>query len=632
MVMLSKLEESLLIEKHRYDLSCNQYQDIIHPEGYKYLEQFRLDPYPVFTYKVQDVVLEKSVFMVYNQNTTVITYKILSAKPGAVALLLRPLVAARDYHSVSYENNFFNKKVDVQEQTVKLKPYEAAPAIIFSHNAEKFEPTSYWYRNFEYKREFERGLESSEDLFSPGHFVYILRENETASLIASTQEHKITSVSLYRRVEASRQDKLSEPFNNYDELIRQLAKAADSFIVKREGQLSSAIAGFHWFTDWGRDTLASLPGLCLSTGRFDIARNTLEVYAKYCDRGLIPSRFPDSGEFPEYNCADSSLWYMYAVGKYLEYTNDMNFVKSKVFKTMLEIIDYYIRGTRHGIKMDRDGLITFREQDIPMTWMDTKVKDQIVVNRFGKTVEVNALWYNALKVMEKVIGEFDKELQKEYGNLSEVVRENFNKVFWNEKAGYLYDWIGGSQYNEQLRPNQIFALSLPAELVPKKRAKHILEVIKKELLTPYGLRTLSARDKAYKPRYEGDQHKRDSAYHQGTVWAYFIGPFITAYIRVHGNTKKARTEARRFLEPFNDHLREAGLGTISEIFDAERPHKPNGCISFAWSVAEIIRCYYEDIEAKKPQADKGISTRSKLAKDKSNGVSPSDTSPNDASP
>ncbi len=430
----------------------------------------------------------------------------------------------------------------------------------------------------------------------------ILREYETASLIVSAhQQQRLLSPQLYRESEIMRQNKASENLQDSDELITELARQADSFLVKREGQLSSVIAGYHWFTDWGRDTLASLPGLCLCTGRFDIARNILETYGKYCDRGLIPSRFPDTGEFPEYNCVDSSLWYIYAVGKYLDYTNDQDFVKNKIFRTMLEIFDHYIRGTRHGIKMERDGLIAFIEQDIPMTWMDTKIKDQIIVPRFGKAVEVNALWYNALKVMERIVGQFDKALKNEYANLSEVVRENFNILFWNDQTGCFYDWVSGSQKGQAIRPNQIFALSMPSELVPKKRAKQILETIDKELLTPYGLRTLSPRDKSYKPHYQGDQYKRDSAYHQGTVWPYLIGPYITAYLKVNGRTKKSCAEAKKLLEPFKGHLLSAGVGSISEIFDAEPPHNPNGCISFALSVAEIIRCYFEDIEGKKPK-------------------------------
>ncbi|MFH1407090.1 MAG: amylo-alpha-1,6-glucosidase, partial [Candidatus Omnitrophota bacterium] len=531
-VMLSKLEETLILQKERFDLSCNQYPGIIHPEGHNYLVEFRLDPYPVFIYNCGKAVLEKSVFLIYGENAAVITYKLITSEDKTAALILRPLVACRDYHSVSYENEFFNKKLEITSGAVKMKPYEGAPELYLCHNAESFEQKGYWYRDFEYKKEFDRGLESHEDLYSPGQFVYLLREGEACTLIASLESYKAQDTPNYTKFERMRQASFSAQVKDADEFTKQMLKSADSFIIKRNGALSSAIAGYPWFSEWGRDALVSLPGLALSTGRYDIARSILETYGSYCDSGLIPAYFPETAKDPEYASVDASLWYFYAVGKYLEYTGDMEFVKKRIFGVLLEIIDFYIKGTRFGIHMNRDGLINFSERSVCLSWMDAMVEHVPCAPRFGKLVEVNALWYNALKVMQGIIVDFDKKLVCEYENLAKIVKDNFNYLFWNGQKQSLFDWINGDIADTSVRPNQIFALSLPHTMLAQKKESQILETVKNELLTPYGLRSLSPNEHGYQGHYYGDASIRDRAYHNGTTWPWLIGPYISAYLKV----------------------------------------------------------------------------------------------------
>jgi len=601
MNLVSKLEESVLIQKQRYDLSCSQYPGVVHPEGFKYLESFEQDSAVKFIYKIDDATLEKSVFMVYGENSTVVIYRLVSSGDTPVVLLVRPLIAARDFHWVSYENEFFNKKIDTLEGCVKLKPYDASPEIFLCHNAESFEQQGYWYRNFEYKKEYKRGLESYEDLYSPGHFVYILRPGETCSLIMSTEQKNAKHAHELEADFIRRHDSLASVFKNEsDDMFLNLAKTGDSFLVKRNMPESTILAGYHWFTDWGRDALISLPGLCLVPGRYDAARNVLVNFARYCREGLIPCMFTEHGDMVDYSSADTSLWYFYAVGKYIDYTQDRDFVKKYLFNTLSEIMDYYIRGTYYGIKLDSDGLINFDENTLPLTWMNARVKDEIVTHRFGKVVEVNALWYNALKVMQDLIGDLDKKLEREYENLSEAAATNFNELFWNKQNNFVYDWIRDKKANASLRPNQILAMSLPYPVLQKKKAMQALEIIKSELLTPYGLRTLSPKDKSYQPKYEGGQYERDKACHQGPARPWLLAQYITACVKTYGRTKNTIEEAKNLVNSFRPHLLEKGVGTISEMFNADEPFEPKGCISSAMNVAEILRVFAEDIQGRKP--------------------------------
>lgn len=594
-VMLSKLEETLVFKDgSRYNLSCNKYSGIIHPEGYKYLEEFRIDPFPIFTYRVGDTVIEKAVFMVHGENTTVITYKVLNSG-GYLELLVRPLIAARDYHWISTENSNFDRSVECLEGYIKMKPYAESPIIYLANNADRFERTGYWYKAFEYQKEKARGLEYQEDLYSPGELGFLLREGDKVHIIASTEGRKMRSVEVLESSEVLRHNEIADAVGLDDRFAIQLADSADSFLIKRMDGLPTIAAGYHWFWDWGRDALISLPGLTLTLGRYDEAKEILLAFAKYCDEGMIPNRFPERTKEPEYNSADSSLWYFWTVHKFLEYTNDYDFVESNLLNCLEEIIKYYINGTRYGIKMDRDGLVSTADTDIQLTWMDAKIGGWVVTPRNGKAVEINALWYNALKIMEDICEKLNLKYSHECARLAHLARKSFEMVFWNEAGGYLYDCVSDEGADRSLRPNQIFALSLPYRIIAKEREKKVLDIVGKELLTPYGLRSLSPNDRNYRGTYSGDQRMRDACYHQGTVWPWLLAHFIAAYLNVYGRNNKTRQEARRFLAPLVEHLKDAGLGTISEIFDGDPPYNPKGAISQAWSVAEILRIYKEDL-------------------------------------
>jgi predicted glycogen debranching enzyme len=354
------------------------------------------------------------------------------------------------------------------------------------------------------------------------------------------------------------------------------------------------IAGFPWFSDWTRDIMISLPGLTLVTRRRELAKSILLGATRYLDEGMLPNRFPDSGERPDYNTVDATLWFFAAVDAFVRYTGDVRFVKNHLYEKMVSIIGWHERGTRYGIHLGSDGCIESGHAGAQLTWMDAKVGDWVVTPRAGKPVEVQALWYNALLALKKLARQFDDVSTSVHClSLAHLARANFVRLFWNEQAGCLYDVLDGNNRDPAIRPNQILAVSLPHNMLPPDKARRVVEVVQRELLTPYGLRSLAPGDPMYRGRYEGDQRSRDSAYHQGTVWPWLMGPFITAYVKVNGRTKEARDQVAQWLAPFREHLYDAGIGQISEIFDGDPPHRPRGCIAQAWSVAEILRAAVE---------------------------------------
>jgi predicted glycogen debranching enzyme len=347
--------------------------------------------------------------------------------------------------------------------------------------------------------------------------------------------------------------------------------------------------------------MIALPGLALVTGRSEIAKSILLEFAKHINQGMLPNRFPDAGETPEYNTVDATLWYFEAIRALGEYTGDYQFINDNFYAVLVDILDWHERGTRYGICVDQDGLLLSGEPGVQLTWMDAKVGDWVVTPRTGKPVEIQALWYNAVRVMEEMAGRFgDRANKKRFGDLSALAKRSFNGLFWNDEADCLYDAVNGDSRDRSIRPNQLLAVSLKHSMLSREKAKRVVRVVERELLTPYGLRSLAPSDPSYRPRYEGGVQDRDSAYHQGTVWPWLVGPFITAYIRANAGTNRARERAREFLSAFHNHLSDAGLGHISEILDAESPHEPRGCIAQAWSVAELLRAAVEDVFAVKP--------------------------------
>jgi len=583
-LLLSKLEETLVVRGMRYELSANRYPGAVHPQGYRYLKEFRLDPFPVFTYEVADVEIEKRVFLVDGENTVVLEYEVRGDTGGCV-LEVRPLIAFRDYHATTHANSALDPRVTITAGRASIAPYPGLPTLYFSHDAVSVESTGAWYYGFEFDRERERGLDYQEDLFNPCVLTFDLGLRTGSTIIASTEPREASGAPALRRAEIERRAELGRAASSDDPLVRSLVSAAGQFIVRR-GELRSVIAGYHWFSDWGRDTMIALPGLTLATDRPDIAKNILLAFARTIDQGMLPNRFPDAGEVPEYNTVDATLWFFVALDALVRYTGDLQFVKEHLYEKLVSIIDWHERGTRYGIHADSDGLLACGER---LTWMDAKAGDWVVTPRSGKPVEVQALWYNALRTLEAFSGKFDDIVTSArcLELALDMVRPNFVRLFWNDTAGCLYDVVDGDEHDASIRPNQIFAVSLPYTMLPEDKERQVVNRVERDLLTPYGLRTLATTDPRYRGCYEGDQRSRDAAYHQGTVWPWLLGPFFTAYIKVNG--PDSRDRIAQWLTPFREHLHTAGLGQISEIFDGDPPHHPRGCIAQAWSVAEILR-------------------------------------------
>jgi predicted glycogen debranching enzyme len=602
-LLLSKLEETVVIDGQRHELASNQYPGAVHPQGYQYLKEFRLDPFPVFIYHVAGLEIEKRVFMVHGENTTVTEYEVRSIDGSAKAkceLELRPLIAFRDYHSTTHKNDALNPALDTQDGLVSISAYSSLPPLYFAHNAQELVTGGRWYLNFEYRIERERGLDFEEDLYQPFTLHFQLTRRSAAAVIASTQPHDVKSAATLREAERRRREAVVDAVPMNQPLVRTLTAAADQYIVQR-GSFKSIVAGYHWFTDWGRDTMVSLPGLTLVTGRFDIARQILEAYAASVDQGLLPNRFPDAGETPEYNTADATLWFFEAIRAYLHYSGDEKFVRQQLYPILKDIIDWHVRGTRYGIHVDSDGLLACGESGVQLTWMDAKVGDHVVTPRTGKPVEIQALWYNALCIMQGFARRFaDSQSETLFVGLAAEVMETFNKRFWNESTGCLYDVVENGHADGSLRPNQIFAVSLPHTMLSPEKARSVVQTVQTELLTPLGLRTLSRHDPRYRAHYEGGVTERDTAYHLGTVWPWLMGPFITAYMKVNQRSEAARQQSETWLNAFSEHVTTNGLGHICEIADAEYPYTPRGCIAQAWSVAEILRAAIEDVYAAAP--------------------------------
>lgn len=590
MVMLSKLDETLVLEGGSVELGCNLYPGAVHPQGYHHLRAFGLDPFPTFTYEAEGWVLRKSLAMVHGEHTLVLRYELLRAPGPTAHLELRPFFAGRDYHFLTRANPHIQPQAHFEDEVLRFQPYEGQPQIHLLVPGGHFAPVADWYYNHLYPREAERGLDYSEDLFTCGILRCPLEVGKPLILLASTADPRGRDGQGLLAAEARRRDRL---VSGTDPLIRQLSRAAEQFLVRRGDARHTLVAGYHWFTDWGRDTMISLPGICLVTGRHTEARSILQAFAEHLSQGMIPNRFPDAGEEPEYNTVDATLWFFVAVYKYLQYTGDREFVGGPLWPALQEVIDWHCRGTRYGIRVDQDGLLSAGEPGVQLTWMDAKVGDWVVTPRQGKAVEINALWYNALRIMEELAGQFAPARAPVYAALAAQVATRFGEVFWNAGQGYLYDVVDADSCDPSLRPNQLFALSLPFPLLEGEAARSVLAAVEQHLLTPCGLRTLAPGEPGYRPRCEGPPWERDGAYHQGTVWAWLLGPYITALVRLRG--EEGRAQARGLIEGLEAHLGEAGVGTLSEIFDAEPPFVPRGCIAQAWSVGEVLRAYCEDV-------------------------------------
>ena len=586
LTLLSKFEESLEYNGSEVKLSSNRFPGVVDPQGFVHIREFRLDPYPIWTYEIDGVEIEKRIFMVHSTNTTVCRWRLLGEPLTGLELVLRPLVSFSDYHSLQHEADAGEFIAEIGENRCIIRAAGQETELFIVHNAASVTETGHWYRDFEYSIEKERGFEYSEDLFQPIELRFRLDQGP-ADVAAATDADLALDHELMESAELKRRRSLVKKSGAGTDFEKQLVLAADQFIVKR-GDGHTVIAGYPWFSDWGRDTMIALNGLTLATGRHKIAKDIILEFSKHISDGMIPNRFPDAGDEAEYNTVDATLWYFEAVRAYLEATGEFKFIRKQIYEKLADILAWHLHGTRYNIHVDTDGLLCAGTPDVQLTWMDAKVGDIVITPRSGKAVEIQALWYNALLTMADLAKKFgDTKDEARYRAMADLCRQSFNGAFWNEEGQCLFDVVQNGDRDSSVRPNQIFAVSLYHSMLDVERAAKVVAKVESELLTPFGLRSLSPADEKYCPVYIGSPFDRDSAYHQGTVWGWLIGPFIDAYRRVHGEAAEERVS--HMLQGFGTHLFEAGLGQISEIFDADPPHRPRGCFAQAWSVAEVLR-------------------------------------------
>jgi len=593
-VLVNGLETFIETAAGTFALSSQRYApDVIHPDGASHITSFRSEPWPTWDFDFPDGTrIMQETFIEHAEGATVVIWTLTNGQ--GVALRARPLMSGRDYHSMHHENGAFRFAAGGGEAAVSFAPYDGQPGVICLSNA-GYHHGPEWYRQFLYREERARGLDSTEDLASPGSFawrldrpgaqaVFVLKAGAPDAYDPLTRADVLTFARLARERERCRRAMFRTP----------LDRAADGYLVAR-GSGRTIVAGYPWFTDWGRDTFIAMRGLCLATGRFEDARDILLEWASAVSEGMLPNRFPDYGELAEFNSVDASLWYVIAVHELL-HTDQSRRAGPQLLTAsqrtilrdaVLAIVSGYAAGTRYGIRMDGDGLLMAGVPGVQLTWMDARVGDRVITPRIGKPVEIEALWLNALSIA----GAFDRRWTASF----ERGRRAFSDCFWNEERGWLadvvdVDGVAGTR-DDTLRPNQILAVGgLPLALVEGARARRMVDAVEAELLTPLGLRSLGPREPMYAGHYHGDASVRDAAYHQGTVWPWLLGPFVEAWLRVRRNTKPARTEARRrFLDPLQLHLEQGGLGHVSEIADGNAPFEPKGCPFQAWSLGELLR-------------------------------------------
>jgi len=629
-VCLSKLDEEVTVGSNIYSLGANEFQNGISPKGYNYLKEFSLSPLPKYTYAVQNVEVRKTIFMPHRKNAVTVIYNVLNANDFDVKIRVFPLIDSRHFHSTTdrwkLSGNF------IQEQTNKKVDARFVPQsklIMASTHGHYFSEAGKWIEKIYFREEAARGESCLDDCYQPGYFEMQLSANKNEKFAINIIAHesqddanKILSEvpvtmydveKMYKNEVERRRHLLTKFYGIYDSILvndwlNRIILAADTFLVKgaNAGQ-RSIIAGYHWFEEWGRDAFISLPGLMLVTGRFKDARQVFITFKNNCEKGLIPNIFTDGTEKkPVYDSVDATLWYINAVLEYLKYTSDFKFVKESLWETLKTIFENHLKGTAFGISMDSDGLLSHGPR---LTWMDTAIDGEPVTPRTGKAVEIQALWYNTAKIMELLATKFEeREGPKKYAQTAEKARKSFTEKFWNPEKNCLLDVVSEHGKDDSLRPNQIIAVALDFTAFDCGTNEKIVDTVHSELLTPYGLRTLAKNDSKYIGVYTGDRRSRDGAYHNGTVWPWLLGPFTKAFLKTKGYAEYRREFAlRNFLMPlFAEQTLRAGIGTLSEIFDGEPPHTPRGCIAQAWSIAEPLRAYVEDVMRIRPRYEKEV--------------------------
>jgi len=626
-VCLAKLDEEVSVGNDTYALGANEFQSGTFPKGYMFLKSFSVSPFPRYVYLVQNVEVRKTVFMPEGKNVVIVVYKVLNGNASEVQVGIFPYVNWRHFHWVTdrWRASFeIDQTDDARGTTIRFRPPEVT--LLMRTTSGRFSPGRKWVEKMYLREEALRGETCFDDCYVPGHFDVSVKagksETFAVTTVADVTEDNAKRTldtmpstmydfeSLYDQETKKYQGSVDSFYRAHAQIresdwLSWLVLATDKFMVKDLSGHESLIAGYHWFETWGRDTFVSLPGLLLTTGKFEDARKVFLNFNGYFRNGLIPNFVPDRDSEPAYNTVDASLWFANAVLQYLKYTGDFDFVGKQLWETLKGIVDAYTKGTVFGIHMDEDHLLAHGPQ---LTWMDVLVEGVPATPRQGKAVEVQALWFNALMTTGLLANKFDERSEGErYRQMADNVKRSFVEKFWNSEKNCLYDCIGVGDKDSSLRPNQVVAVSLDFTMFDSVRNEKIVDVVHQDLLTPLGLRTLTRDDSRYIGIYAGSRNSRDRAYHNGTVWPWLLGPFITAFLKTKGYTEFRRDLASNFVLPLlSRQVYEAGLGSLSEIYDGEPPHRPRGCIAQAWSVAEPFRAYVEDIFGTRPKNEREV--------------------------
>ena len=623
-VCLAKLDEEVYVGNNIYLLGTNEFHGKIFPQGYLFLKEFSVSPFPSYVYNVQDVEVRKTVFMPKEKNAVAVTYRVLNRSGAEARIRVYPLLTCRHFHSVidRWKNPLaFSQQQKGGEVEVTFNTPKATVAV--SSITGEFNEKATWIERLYYREEANRGESNTDDCYQPGYFEVLVphkRERDFAIVTAASENsqecHAIlddfgnTMYDINEQLNCEleqREALLAKFYDSHSEVstsdwLNWIHLAADAFMVKGVGDTTSVLAGYFWFETWGRDTFISLPGLMLATGRFKEAKKVLLDFTCLIKQGLIPNFVGDRSGEPAYNTVDATLWYVNAVLQFLKYTGDFTFIQKQLWEGLKVIIDCHEKGTTFGIRLEGDGLLAHGSR---LTWMDAEVDGQAVTPRAGKAVEIQALWYNALKTLQLLANKFkEASLAEKYAGMAREARESFNKKFWNSESGCLFDVVETFGVDAALRPNQIIAAALDFTMLGNDKNGQVVDVVHRELLTPFGLRTLARGDTRYRGMYVGDRWSRDQAYHNGTVWPWLLGPYVAACRKAQSSSYYELKNRLIFL--FTQQITQAGLGTISEIFDGNSPHTPRGCIAQAWSVAEPLRAYVEDIMRVRPKYEKEV--------------------------
>ena len=628
-VCLVKLDEEVNIGNNIYPLGANEFQNAIFPQGYMFLKEFSVSPFPKYTYTVEDVEVRKTIFMPYEKNAVITIYKVLNRSGSNVRIQVFPLINWRHFHSVTdrwkIPWEFVQKRED---KGVDIGFGVPRSTLMMTTTRGRYFATGKWIEKMYYREEAKRGESCLDDCYQHGYFEINVKANEngkfaitavadrnkeyTQKVLAEMPATMYDTEALYEREVKRHENLLTSFFKERKNIptndwLNWIILATNIFTIKgMNAEQRSVIAGYHWFGTWGRDIFTSLPGLMLVTRRFEEARKVFLTFRNHCKQGLIPNFLPDQAGQPAYNAVDATLWYVNAVLQYLKYTGDFKFVQEQLWASLKTIIEDHTRGTAFNIHVDSDGLLYHGSQ---LTWMDAAIDGQPVTPRAGKAVEIQALWYNALKIMELLASKFkEKNEAGKYDQMAEKAKKSFVERFWNPEKSCLFDAISEYGKDDSLRPNQVITVALDFTMLDSIKSEKLVDVVHKELLTPYGLRTLSRNDQTYIGFYAGDRNSRDRAYHNGTVWPWLLGPFTKAFLKAKGYTEyRCEYALKNFLTPlFTTQVLKAGLGNLNEIFDGELPHRPRGCIAQAWSVAEPLRAYVEDVMHVRPEHEKRV--------------------------